>query len=107
MDKEIVRKILEGDQKTNDLSQRGTLISDPNAVLRLSINGDERDMTYGAFSLDYSDLDFLVHRSERVTLQEQEDYYRDNEVEVDVYQLTEGEVVCTTYEATEDGWEES
>lgn len=107
MDTEDAKEILDGG-KTNDLRKAGTLIKDPNVVLNLFVNGNEFHTKFGDFNPDTSDLDYLVHRAKGVTLSEQDEFYKENEVEVEIYTLDDNNEVNTSrWTASEDGWEEN
>lgn len=105
MDKEQAREILDGGQ-TNDLSKAGSLITDPNIVIQLVFNGEEFHTVFGSFELTDSDLDYAVHRAKEVTLTQKDQYYEDNQVEADVYVLSDNEVVVKRFKATPEQWEE-
>jgi len=105
MDKKKAKEILD-DGQTNDLQKRGTLVNNPSVVIQLFFNNNEYHTTFGSFSLTDSDMDFAVHRAKGVSIGEQDEFYYENDVEVDVYTLTdENEVKVKRFKATEDGWE--
>lgn len=108
MDKSRAKEILGGDETTNDLKRQGTLISNPNVVVTLVIDGSESTMAYGSNGLTQSDLDYLVHRDKGVTLGEKTDYYKMNKVIARTFTLENGSITVTEYEADPvNGWSET
>lgn len=108
MELEKANEILFGEESANHLQDSGTLISNPDFLLELSVDGEivREKEPYGVSRRVTDDhLDYIVHRLKNVTLSDQKDYYEEHEVEVTVYSRDEGEVKTTTFEATPSGWE--
>lgn len=96
------------DGETNALTSPGVLVSDPSFVVEISKDGELHSMKYGTLgSIDESNLDYLIHRVYNVTLKGQPTAYEDHDFRAKIYHYSDGEVVCTEWVATPDGWEDA
>lgn len=95
-----IKEILQ-DGKTNCLEKAGTLIKEPDFILK---NKDSNTL-YGSFGgLTNHELDYLIHRTKGVTLSEQREFYQEEKPIIEVYGIVKQKLTKWVFKPTVDGY---
>lgn len=106
MDSQLAGEMLRGERKVNAVTKPELVLTEPNYVFYLYVDGDgATEAPFGDYKVSSGSLDYFVHRAcgIEVTRQKKQAFYSEHTVRAEVYHLEDGAVVKQEYEARTDG----
>lgn len=106
MDSQLAEEMLRGERKVNAVTKTGVVVTEPNIVFYLYVDGEvATEAPFGDYQVTSGTLDYLVHRAcdIEVTRQRKEEFYSTHTVRVDLYEIEDGMIVKREVRAQEDG----